>query len=826
MSSRINTNVAALQAASALDANSNALNTNIERLSTGLRINSAADDPAGYAISENFKAQISGLSTATSNSNDAINEVKTAEGALNQVQNLLVSMRQLAVNASNLGTNSTTDLEADQTQINSAIASINQISSTTSFGNVYLLNGSATNASTTTQGATTGTGVTIAAQGEFNVAQAGSYNTISVTQAQNAFDAFSFGANSPLSTASTGSYSGSLIINGSQYSLNTSAPSTLTDLNSAIAASGYQASIDASGELVFTNQATGSISTPGQINIGSLTVGTSEAIDPASGAAGSATNGTVNLAGGGVTLSSTLANNTVGAAGGNIVFALNGGTATTVSATAGETLAAFSTALAADGLTLSVASDNQSLNVVGAGNISVSTFSVPVANATLATIGTAAAAHTLTIAPTGGAFNSTPADNTFSQAGSIQFTDAASAGTTYTVSTAVGETLSAFMTDLKNAGAGGDTNLGAISINGAGSLVIAGDSTDNIAVTTATNLTTKPTAQAGAGEATITTPTAGTNAGYTFNTAGATTLTSAGALFSGVITVSGGAAAQVLTLSPGTSLATLNTDLASASASVTATVDSSGNLVFTSQGSLSAPTVTLGTGFDAYQAATVSGSTDSTTNLGSNAVLTLNNGVNTLVSESTQSSGGSNYFSFANGLVVATTVTSGSITGNVTATGGKTTTGQTLEYQIGANGGETTSIDIQSTAANQLGTNAANYVDANGTTQTVDTDSIADLNLMTFKGSQDAIAVIDAAINQVSTLSANLGAFQNNVLQSNVTSLGTAQQNLSSSLSTIEDTDLSTEVVSYTKNQILVQAATSALSEANQAPQAILKLLQ
>ena len=84
---------------------------------------------------------------------------------------------------------------------------------------------------------------------------------------------------------------------------------------------------------------------------------------------------------------------------------------------------------------------------------------------------------------------------------------------------------------------------------------------------------------------------------------------------------------------------------------------------------------------------------------------------------------------------------------------------------------------------------------------------------------------MDKAISDVSTQRASLGAIQSNELQSNVTSLAVEQQNISASQSTIRDTDLSSEIVDFTKNQILVSAGTSALSQANSAPQAILKLL-
>jgi flagellin len=232
----------------------------------------------------------------------------------------------------------------------------------------------------------------------------------------------------------------------------------------------------------------------------------------------------------------------------------------------------------------------------------------------------------------------------------------------------------------------------------------------------------------------------------------------------------------------------------------------------------------MGTGFTAYAAL---GTNAGTFTNGNNEAMTLTTaGGNSLVSSATQSVGSTNYYTFNNGLVIASTATAGSVTGVLTSTAGTTTAGQDLEFQTGSNGGETSSIGIASAAASQLGRGAASYIDANGSTQQVATDSIADLNVLSFKGAQDAIAVIDKAINDVSTTQANLGAFQTNVLQSNVQSLSTASTNMSASLSTIEDTDMSTEIVDYTKNQILVQAGTSALGQANQAPQNILKLLQ
>src|ERR1051325_3328601 len=134
MSLRINTNVTALNALRNLDQTSNSVSASIERLSSGLRINRAADDPAGLIISEGLRAQIDGLNQAISNSQEATNVIKTAEGALSEVNNLLRNIRTLAVHAANTGVNDQVSVQADQTQISSAISSIERISSQTQFG--------------------------------------------------------------------------------------------------------------------------------------------------------------------------------------------------------------------------------------------------------------------------------------------------------------------------------------------------------------------------------------------------------------------------------------------------------------------------------------------------------------------------------------------------------------------------------------------------------------------------------------------------------------------------------------------------------------------
>ncbi len=142
----INTNVAALNAQRNLSHSQHALNRSMQRLSSGLRINSAKDDAAGLAISDRMTSQIRGLNQAARNANDGISMAQTAEGALQETGNLLQRMRELSVQAAN-----DTNTQADRSSINAEFqqlaAEIDRIANTTSFNNQTLLSGGFSNTS-------------------------------------------------------------------------------------------------------------------------------------------------------------------------------------------------------------------------------------------------------------------------------------------------------------------------------------------------------------------------------------------------------------------------------------------------------------------------------------------------------------------------------------------------------------------------------------------------------------------------------------------------------------------------------------------------------
>src|SRR5689334_19775487 len=131
--SRINTNVTSLIAQRVLAKNNSHLNQSLERLSTGLKINSGADDPAGLIASENLKSEQSGITQAIDNANRANNIVGTAEGGLSEVSNLLVQLQSLVSATANSGGLSGEEKNANQLQVDSILNTINRISQATSF---------------------------------------------------------------------------------------------------------------------------------------------------------------------------------------------------------------------------------------------------------------------------------------------------------------------------------------------------------------------------------------------------------------------------------------------------------------------------------------------------------------------------------------------------------------------------------------------------------------------------------------------------------------------------------------------------------------------
>ena len=199
MGMSINTNSVSINAQRNLGLSGNSLATSMQRLSSGLRVNSAKDDAAGLAIAERMNTQVKGLAVASRNANDGISLAQTAEGALGKVGDMLQRMRELAVQSGN-ATNSKTDREALQAELKQLRDEVDRVAKTTSFNGAKLLDGSFTGA-VFQVGANSGDNITVGALantkvdklGKTNYA-GGSHASITELQKSNAGAALTSGA--------------------------------------------------------------------------------------------------------------------------------------------------------------------------------------------------------------------------------------------------------------------------------------------------------------------------------------------------------------------------------------------------------------------------------------------------------------------------------------------------------------------------------------------------------------------------------------------------------------------------------------------------------
>src|ERR1044071_3982993 len=141
----INTNIPSLTAQRNLTKAQTQLQTSIQRLSTGLRINSAKDDAAGLALSDRLTAQIRGLNQAVRNANDGVSALQTADGSLTEVSNLLQRARELAVQSAN-DSNSASDRSSLNSEVSNILAELDRLATTVQFNNRKLLDGTFSNA--------------------------------------------------------------------------------------------------------------------------------------------------------------------------------------------------------------------------------------------------------------------------------------------------------------------------------------------------------------------------------------------------------------------------------------------------------------------------------------------------------------------------------------------------------------------------------------------------------------------------------------------------------------------------------------------------------
>jgi flagellin len=261
MSLTINTNQVSLNAQRNLNASQGALSTSMQRLSSGLRVNSAKDDAAGLAIASRMDTQSRGLTVAARNANDGISLAQTAEGALGKVSDMLQRMRELAVQASN-ATNSQTDRDALNAEVTSLKNEIGRVAAQTSFNGTKLLDGSFS-AQQFQVGANAGETITVSSIANANVATLGGTTNIATTSV----------AAAGLTGFATAIAAGGVTINGVDIGAVTAAGSAgeranqlVSAINNVSAQTNVSASYDAATGQISLRSNAGAITVAGTTN--------------------------------------------------------------------------------------------------------------------------------------------------------------------------------------------------------------------------------------------------------------------------------------------------------------------------------------------------------------------------------------------------------------------------------------------------------------------------------------------------------------------------------------------------------------------------------
>jgi len=719
MSLRINHNLAALNAHRNLVNTNEDLSRSMQRLSSGFRINQGSDNPAGLVISEQFRAQIAGLNQAIENSEGSINMIQTAEGALTEINNLLVSMRELAIHAANEGFNDADQLAADQAEIDNALRTIDRIAANTQFGTKKLLDGSKENVATVTTA---------------------NASLLTVTQ-------------SNLST-------------GSHFVTATKTADPTATLN------------DTTGG--FTLAGTGNDGDPYNMaeKIYNLDVVQSS---------GAATKTSDNIAitdfwGNGIRLE-TAANAAVMASG------------VTMAQATGDTVYDFR---------INYQEGNSSPTGYVALQVAVASAGTAadfVTNFNAALVGTALEGKIEA-----------------SQAGGDVSIKSVSTGSDYSIAwdaatTSQGQNRLAAISSGNNRGASTNTfDLSALTASRtspAGVTVTVASGTYNTMDDLATAMNTAMTTAFGDVAGTSTDSDVWVQVFDTNKLQFATR--DHGSDYS--LQLNAGTDATTANLRNVLGLSQDQVALRGRDALVT--IDGHSN-------SLSAVDYDQAKDYTLYAGADTDAPYVKVTVEKSGAGLDIGNYLLDVKATKfdVQVDGGP-----------ATQVTAGEKTTvynrdrsesaqviyDLTSSGGTETINnidQSLVFQIGANVGQTAAISMRNMSSSALGRFQQGNMFAN----------LSEINVTSVAGAQDSQALIDAAINEVTTTRGTLGSFQKNTLESNLRNLRIAAQNLTASESILRDTDMASEMSEFTKNQILVQAGTAMLAQANQIPQIVLSL--
>jgi flagellin len=823
MSLRINHNISSINGQRQLINNQDMLTKSLERLSSGLKINRAADNAAGLVISEQMRAQISGLRQAIDNSETAISMVQTAEGALDEVNNLLTKARELTLHANNSGVNDTNQLLADQAELDNVISSISRISSVTQFGTKKLLDGSLNGAKNLSSN------ISHVKVGNLANNAAITAGTVTVTMTAGAKESVKYVGGSTadshiFSSAVTGVNMGTASVNSGVsvtvaiddqvVSYVTTGAMDATALASQLTAKttdlGYSVTNN-SGELSIERNVIGSsdFTTKITFNRGATAeiTGTKEKITSTlqvtSGtAANAATQVFAATALSGVQNTSTVTTGTI------FSFQISTASGAVVSGahtvTTGQTLAdVIASVQAIITGTADIGMSGATL-ALGSGAAGALNFSLARGNDSITTDFN----FTMTID-----YDSNPTETSEVELLNINSTGIFT-GTQATFFTSTGGIVTGGnLTGTSVLGSGVAINL---TIDGQTVTVVSG----GLAVSgIAASLQTKIQALSGQYSNVLVSY---VNSGSTLSGLTSGDNISSGspaAGFQGFVVYSTDgkkfAVSLAIDQADGTDINLDSTNYQSG-ATAGATLD----LTTTAQARTSGSATTA-----AVSGRSVSSlATGNVVTNGANAAasLTTANGVVLTLEQKSVSTAGSVTMTLdAAAKALGYSDFSAEFASSLGTSGGiaSFTLDNGAEFQVGANALQKVGLTIDNASATELGRGASTKI-----------SDLEDL-ISTKKGAlinglgNEALKVIDSAIDQITNLRGRFGAFQANTLDSGLNSLRVSYENLTAAESTIRDVDFANESANFTRNQILMQASTSMLAQANQLPQNVLKLL-
>ncbi|MDP2003358.1 MAG: flagellin [Desulfurivibrionaceae bacterium] len=721
MAITVNTNVASLNAQRNLSKSGSTLTKSLERLSSGLRINSAKDDAAGLAIATRMNAQVRGLNQAARNANDGISMAQTAEGALQESGNILQRIRELAIQSAN-DSNSASDRGALNAEVQQLLAEAQRISVTTQFNGKNIIDGSLTGA-------------------QFHVgAYANQTIGVNVGNAQNAALG-SYQVSGATAVGSSALAAGDLLINGTDVGVSTS--SSAESKTAAINAASNLTGVTATASTTVTSSTANPLVRNVTLQAGDLVIN-------------------------GVNIGSVAGSNNVVTQGANLATAINAvSNQTGVQAVASQSTGALT-------LTSSTGKDIAITSGSAAGATRLEQASgLEVSDLSGATASTSTTTFTGTLATNAFVASAAAAANSFD-------------GNIFTVGGVN------FEFDSTNGGATGD-QLG----SGNYLIKLAGASADTVVATAIRTAISAAKTNGESGLAHTTLTAAATNT-VTLTadvmTTDITTLVSGTGLGAGL-----GVESQVNVLGQGAAVGdTLNVGGVTYEFGYSGTTPASGNVLVAFGATVTASALNLANAVTAQHTA-------GNTNITATSAL----GVATLVSDAVGS--------VTSNVAITepiSTGTAGSVVGALTVTG--------LD---GTNVGQTGRGIIELNSAENYLITGNNVASAGLASATVGLTTIEGVDISTAEGANTAIALMDGALSQVTSIRGDLGAVQNR-FESTIANLASTSENISAAQARIMDADFAVETANMTKAQILQQAGLAMLSQANQIPQAALTLLK